>query len=282
MTGRRPLIAYWTGEEPTGPNYSPTLADIPSWLMDSIDFLIINYVTVGGDGSLDFSHLTQHNNQETIMKWIAKIRVRQKSLPNKTKFLMSLDGSDSLAKLDPMAFAGTVKAAATNWGMDGVDVDYEPRELDPKILGVVKAIKDAFAPSFLLTTPIYRPWVDGENARLLSRYAAPFNYVTTMDYTPYPGFDETISLVKRYAEAIGGEDPYEKLLIGVSCMDFNDDRHTPLQDVPALCSFRAENGSRPGMMLFNLSYDTPNHTAGKYPFALFTYANMLAADVHPA
>jgi hypothetical protein len=58
MTARRPFIAYWTGEEPTGPGHSPTLADIPPALVDSIDLIIMNFVPVK-NGELDFSFLTK-------------------------------------------------------------------------------------------------------------------------------------------------------------------------------------------------------------------------------
>lgn len=284
MSARRPFIAYWIGEEPTGPTHSPTLADIPAALADSIDLIIINYVMIK-NGELDFSVVTKYNDQETIMGWIAAIRARQKNLPTKTKFSLGIENG-AFYELDPNRFATQVAEAAKNWGMDGIDIDYEPPTGDRRIFDVVKAIKGALPAGSLLTTPIYAPWVDDEDVKpLLAPYAALFDYVTTMDYTPYVGYDSTIDYLMQYATAIGGKDPYGKLVIGVSCMDFSEGsgNHTPLDDVRKLCVYKPPQQTSPGMMLYTLSYDAPGHTTGKYPYKQrFTYAAAIAKLVHPS
>jgi hypothetical protein len=215
------------------------------------------------------------------MGWIAGIRRRQKNLPTKTKFSLSIE-SDAFPQLNPAGFAAKVRAAAMDWEIDGIDIDYEPPTAHPDILRVVKAIRGVFPEQFLLTTPIYAAWLDSEKKRLLAPYAALFNYVTTMDYTPYPGFDETIDYVKQYATAIGGEDPYSKLAIGISCMDFNNENHTPLDDVKRLCDYKFDPRTSPGAMLYSLSYDTPGHAGGNYRYNPFTYADTIAAELRPA
>jgi Glycosyl hydrolases family 18 len=275
MIGKRPFIAYWTGEEPTGPTHSPTLADVPAALIDSIDLIIMNFIPVV-KGDLDFSFLTKHNDQKTIMSWIAAIRRRQRNLPTRTKFSLSIESGD-FATLNPTAFAAKVKAAAIDWEADGIDIDYEPPTANPDILRVVREIKSAFPERFILTTPIYAAWLKSEVKRLLASYVALFNVVTTMDYTEYPGFNETIDYVKQYAAAIGGEDPYSKLAIGISCTDFNNGNHTPPEDIPKLCNYKFDPQTSPGAMLYSLSYDAPGHAGGAYPYAKrFVYADAIA------
>jgi hypothetical protein len=98
-----------------------------------------------------------------------------------------------------------------------------------------------------------------------------------MDYTPYPGYATTIALYEGYAQAMGGgAAAYGKLGIGVSCMTFTNGNHTPLDDVKKLCAYEPEGAAKLGMMLYTLSYDTPNHGS---PYPLFTYTNTIAENL---
>jgi hypothetical protein len=56
-----------------------------------------------------------------------------------------------------------------------------------------------------------------------------------MDYTPYPGYSQTIGYAKSYAEIIGG---WSQLVVGMSCMgppELSD--FTPLDDVVKLAAY---------------------------------------------
>ena len=263
------FIAYWNGEEPTGPDHSPTLAQTP----DSVDLIVLFYVLITDSGELDFSRLVLYNDQATIMGWMAEIRERQKDQPRKTKFSLGILSS-AFPQQDPATFAATVAAAAESWGVDGIDIDYEPPSTSPNIIPVVQAIRKALPAGSILSAPIYSAWIGNPQ---LGPFTALVDYVTTMDYTPYPGYNRTISYYETYAKAMGGGPAaYNKLGIGVSCMTFTNGNHTPLDDVKKLCVYEPSGASKLGMMLYTLSYDAPGHGS---PYPLFTYTNTIADNL---
>jgi hypothetical protein len=265
------FLAYWSGEEPTGPNHSPTLAQIP----DTLDVVILFCAQLSEDGDLDFSFLVKENDQTTIKKWIEEVRERQKNQPRQTKFILSIL-SDLFPQQDPDKFAQKTAAAVQSWGVDGIDIDYETPDDVCRTISVVQAIKKALPKGSLLTTPIWSPW-DRIDAQSLSNYTALFDYVMTMDYTPYIGYSDTIDLYKSFAEKMGGAS--SKLAIGVSCMEFDGlgyENHTPPDDVKKFCLYEPKDARKLGLMLYNLSYDTPGHRS---PYPLFTYTNLIAENL---
>jgi Glycosyl hydrolases family 18 len=273
--GKETFIAYWSGQEPTGPDRSPTLAQMP----DTVDLVVLFWASINPNGDLNFSELVDQNDQATIMEWMAEIRERQQGQPRRTKFLLSIN-SELLNQQDPDKFAKKVKDAARSWGVDGIDIDFEPPHSNPPVMPVIKAIKDALPAGSLLTAPIYRPWNDHANLkRQLASYAALFDYVMTMDYTPCGSYEDTIRLYEAYAQAMGGDvAAYGKLAIGVSCMEFDNDNHTPLDDVKKLCAYEppVKGASKLGAMLYTLSYDAPGHGS---PYPLFTYTKAIADNL---
>src|SRR5262245_9202687 len=216
IMGKETFIAYWSGEEPTGPDCSPTLAQTP----DTVDLVILFWASIDPNGDLNFSELVGQNDQATIMGWMAEIRQRQKGRPRRTRFLLSIN-SELLNRQEPDKFAKKVEDAARSWGVDGIDIDFEPPHSNPPVMPVIKAIKDALPAGSLLTAPIYRPWNDHANLkRQLASYATLFDYIMTMDYTPCVSYEDTIQLYEAYAQAMGGDAAaYGKLAIGVSCME---------------------------------------------------------------
>jgi hypothetical protein len=256
-------IAYWSGEEPTGSGQSPTLDQTP----DYVDIVPLFYVLINGDGTLNFDRLVLHNIQVDIKGWMQDIRIRQQNQERKTKFTLGIL-SDRFPSQIPDAFAKTVKAAV-DWGVDGVTVDYEPPNGDSRIVDVIKAIRAEIGPQAIMTAPIYDRWM--LYPEVLKSYSNLFDYVETMDYTPYLDEGTTISNYEPYAQTIGtAENPaYEKIAIGVSCMEPASDNFTPLADVIAMCKYepRAQR-KKAGIMLYTLSYDVASHGSG-YPNGTF-------------
>lgn len=262
-------IAYWSGEEPTGPGKSPTLDMTP----DYVDVVVLFYVVLAPDkdNTLDFKRLVLYNDQATIKGWMQDIRTRQQGQNKKTKFTLGLLG-DSFPLKDPESFAQAVKAAYDDWGVDGITIDYEPPSDNANIVNVVQAIRAAIGDYAIMTAPIYTAWQDPSIAALLKPYAAYFNYIETMDYSPYSDRQGTIDAVNWYAQTIGTpEDPkYNKMVIGVSCMEPDNGDFTPLDDVVYFCGWQPPNGARKlGIMLYTLSYDVSSHGSG-YPDGTFT------------
>jgi len=260
-------IAYWSGEEPTGVEASPTLLESP----DYIDIIPLFYVPVSNNGELNFSRLTLHNDKETILGWMNEIRTRQRGSEKQTKFTLCLIG-DTFPSLEPSAFANTVKSAVDDWQVDGITIDYEPPNGEKSIIPVVEALREVLGSEALMTAPIYAPWTYYPN--VLKQYAAVFNYIETMDYTPYPGKQVTLDLLRQYAEIIGTPEQvdYEKIAIGVSCMQPSKGNATPLlPDVVDLCKYEPDLGHKAGIMLFTLSYDVKSHGSA-HPNGTYTKA----------
>jgi len=260
-------IAYWSGEEPTGSGQSPTLDKTP----DYVDIVPLFYVLINQDGSLDFNRLVLHNTQATIKGWMEEIRNRQQNQPKKTKFTLGILSS-SFPSQNPATFAQTVKSAVDDWGVDGVTVDFEPPDGDANILNVVQAIREAIGLDAIMTAPVYDAWMPWPD--LLKSYSAYFNYIETMDYTPYPGEASTLNNYEWYAKAIGSNaaPAYDRIAIGVSCMEPSEDKYTPLADVIDLCKYEPKTPKgekKAGIMLYTLSYDVTSHGSG-YPDGTFT------------
>lgn len=260
-------IAYWSGEEPTGQGKSPTLDMTP----DYVDVVVLFYVILNSDGTLNFDRLVLYNDEATIKGWMQDIRTRQQNQPKKTKFTLGILGG-SFSSQDPTTFAQTVKAAFDDWGVDGITVDFEPPDGESSIVGVVQAIRDAIGSEAIMTAPIYSPWTF--YPEILKDYAAVFDYIETMDYTPYtPNWDvqSTTDIYVDYAKIIGtAENPaYEKIAIGVSCMKPSNGDFTPLDDVISFCKYEPPTGNKLGIMLYTLSYDVTSHGSG-YPDGTFT------------
>jgi len=232
---------YWIGQEPTGPGHSPTLNQMPAY----VDVAPLAFVGITEDDQLSFDFLTQQNSAETIQGWIKDVRAQG------TKVLLSINSQQFASIQDPSSFAQTVKNAITEWGVDGIDIDYEPPSQSPTLITVVKELRTTLGSGTIMTAPVYSSWLGMLD--FLGEFAESLDYLTTMDYTGYPGFDQTIKWFNQYAGAIGGP---EKLAIGISCMgpstgpDF-----TPLQDVINLCQWEPSKGQKQGAMLYTFSYD---------------------------
>jgi hypothetical protein len=249
------FTCYWIGQEPTGPGKSPPLNQMPA----CVDVACLAFVSITEDDQLDFDFLTQQNSAAIIKGWIKELRARD------IKVLLSINSQRFATIKYPAAFAQTVKKSVDEWQVDGVDIDYEPPSKSPTVIEVTKQLRTTLKDA-LLIAPIYGAWLG--MPEFLGEFAAYLDYLTTMDYTPYPGFEGTIECYGQYANAIGGPG---KLAIGVSCME-PPSNFTPLDDVTRLCQWEPENGHKQGMMLYTYSYDIKSRPGGGtgYPDGTWT------------
>jgi hypothetical protein len=254
--GSETFINYWIGQEPNPP--SPTLDQMPAY----VNIVPLAFVSIATDSegnyALDFDFLTQNFPASQIQGWIKTVQA------NGTKVLLSiLDqklGTISGAQLAP--FVANVAENVAAWGVDGIDFDYEPPTESDTLVPLIEAIRAALPAGSVFTAPIYSPWA--YMPKMLKGLAGAVDYVTTMDYTPYPGYDETISLCSQYASIMGG---WSKLVIGISCMGppngGNFANFTPLPDVVKLSAYEpAASGPKGGAMLYTFSYDVTSRNDG--------------------
>jgi Glycosyl hydrolases family 18 len=256
------MVVYWIGEEPTPP--SPTLNQMPAY----VDVVPLAFVTIGQNYQLNFDFLCKQNSASTIKGWIEEVRA------NGTKVLLSINDQKLGNVPNIPLFVDNVVRNAVEWGVDGVDLDYEPPSRSPGLLRITSMLRPILSQRLgteaLITAPIYEPWIWIPD--FLKSFAAELDFVTTMDYTGYPGFDETISLVEQYASIIGTP---EKVAIGTSCMGPPppaSENFTPLDDVVKLCQWEPQGGRKKGAMLYTFSYDvtTRKGSGTGYPDGTFT------------
>lgn len=267
---REIFINYWIGQEPNPP--SPTLNQMPAY----VDVVPLAFVGIKagekGDYVLDFGFLTQHFPAEQIQGWIRTVQA------NGTKVLFSILDK-KLGKISGDALKPFVKNVAENvaaWGVDGIDFDFEPPTPSHTLVPLITALRKALPAGSVFSAPIYSAWLNSDSMReMLAELAGAVDWVTTMDYTGYPGYAETISLCEQYAGIIGS---WSKLVIGMSCMGPSSGANfTPLGDVKALSAYEPPaGGSKGGAMLYTFSYDVTSRNQGTtgtgYPDGTWTEA----------
>ncbi|MFA0962452.1 glycosyl hydrolase family 18 protein [Roseivirga sp. BDSF3-8] len=252
------FMNYWIGQEPTGPGKSPQLNQIPSY----VDIVPLAFVTIDDQYQLSFDFLTQQNSADTIKGWIKEVKA------NGTKVLLSINSDKFVSLPDVDTFATQVAQAVTDWGVDGIDIDFEPPSANNQLVTVTRAIRQKLVANAIMSSPIYFPW-EYYPQSFIRDFAASLDYISTMDYTPYPGYDNTIQLVEAYAKQLGS---YEKLLIGMSCMQPSNNNATPLDDVKKLSAWEPTSGQKAGAMLYTFSYDIEARPKGGtgYPDGTYT------------
>jgi hypothetical protein len=253
--GIETFVNYWIGQEPTPP--SPSLGDMPA-AVDVAPLAFVNIDDQDGQYVLDFDFLCSSNPASEIKAAIDKLR------SNGTRVLLSILDAKLATVPDVDAFAAEVADQAVEWGVDGIDLDYEPPGFSPgqqtTLLALASALRSALSSALdtrpLLTAPIYAAW--SEESEFLREFAAELDFVTTMDYSPWPGLSSTQEFFEKYSTAIG--DP-EKIAIGVSCMGPADSPNfTPIEDVEAICQWEPPGGTKRGVMLYTFSYDVTRRT----------------------
>jgi hypothetical protein len=255
------FLSYWAGEEPAPP--CPTLGLMPA----QVDVVPLAFVLIDEQYRLDFTTLLCKTHPASVIQaWVDEVRSRG------TKVVLSIN-SDRLATVpDVPAFVAQVVAAVRAWRVDGIDLDCEPPPDDiTKLLAVARGLRTALGPGALLTAPIYSMWSDTN----LKAFAATVDYVTTMDYSTYPGLDGTKRLVNGYVKVIGDS---RKVAIGVSCM-LPPDYFTPIEDVVALCRWEPDAGPKRGVMLYTFSYDIKARPGGGTGLPAYAFTKTIVANL---
>ena len=257
------FVNYWIGQEPTPP--SPTLDTMPAY----VQVAPLAFVTIDDSYELNFDFLCTTNPPDVIKGWIKTVRA------NGTRVLFSINDQKLGSVPDVNAFVENVVQNAIEWGVDGIDFDYEGWDSpSDTVIEVAQALRPAMAKALgtepYFAAPVYSLWLG--SLPFLTSFAAELDLVTTMDYSTYPGYDQTVEWCEQYMEAIGTP---EKLAVGVSCMGPPDSGYfTPLDDVKKLCTWEPSSGRKGGMMNYTFSYDveTRNGSGTGYPDGTWTKA----------
>jgi hypothetical protein len=273
--GSETFVNYWIGQEPTPP--SPTLDQVPGY----VDVVPLAFVYIDATShELDFDFLTQNHSAAVIQSWIRELRARG------TDVLFSIQDDAHHGHIadirDVDAFVENVVDNALIWGVNGVDLDYEPASIAPSqtLLEVTAKLRtrlrSAIREEPVLTSPIFSPWLQPPLwPEFLHLFAAELDFVTTQDYSPYPGYQQTISYFEQYVAAIGTP---SKIAIGMSCID-RAHSFTPLDDVASLCQWQPQTGRKKGAMLYTASYDVQARQFGGTGYPDWTFTESINANL---
>ena len=261
--GKETFVNYWIGQEPTPP--SPMLEAMP----EGVDVVPLAFVTIEeGTYELNFDFLCTTHSPEVIRQGIQAVQGRG------AKVLFSINDEKIGRVPDVGAFVENVVQNVVAWGVDGVDIDFEPPYVSKTLLEVTAALRPALRRALngtepLLTAPIYGPWLGIPD--FLREFAQLLDFVTTMDYALV---EESTKLCWQYMKVIGRP---EKVAIGTICMtepppspgDFNS-----LEEVVAMCRWEPTRGRKLGAMLYTFSYDVTARRGGgtRQPNGAYTKA----------
>ncbi len=248
------FINYWIAQESTPA--LPDLSQMPAY----VNIAPIAFVGITDDYTLNMDSL---NLFPDLPSWIQTVQA------NGTKVLFSIEsaklGSIPADQVD--AFVANVVQTVADWNIDGLDFDFEPPAPTDTLVPLIQQLRNALPAGMIFTTPVYSAWLNSTMEALLTQLAGVVDYVTTMDYSPYPGYNGTISNCQQYAQAMGG---WSKLVIGMSCQGpAKSQNFTPLADVIKLSAYEpSATETKGGAMLYTFNYDVTTRPGGKiYPIA---------------
>lgn len=233
------FVNYWIGQEPIPP--SPQLDHMPPY----VDIVPLAFFNIDENYELQFAWKEYISE---IPGWIQKIKA------NGTKVLASINDiklGDIPADKQAL-FVNNVVSLVKEWDLDGIDFDFEP-PYNPheNLITTIQALRHALPEGSVFTAPVYSIWL--EYTDLLQQLSSVVDYITTMDYTPYSGYDQTIENCNQYAAVMQGG--WEQLVIGISCMEPSRNNFTPYEDVVKLSQYQPDKGQKGGCMLYTFSYD---------------------------
>jgi hypothetical protein len=242
------FVNYWIGEEPTPP--SPTLDKMPAY----VDVVPLAFLHINPDYSLYFDFLCKTHSPEAIKAAIKVVRA------NGTKVLFSILDQRLGTVPDIPAFVRTVVDAVVEWGVDGIDFDFEPPYESETLIKLVSALRPALRAALgrepLLTAPIYSPWLSFPD--FLKEFTAELDFVTTMDYNLAQG---SIESCEEYVRLL----PPEKVAIGIICMGPSPPSpgsNNSLAEAVQMARWKPAGARKRGAMLYTFSYDVKARPKG--------------------
>ena len=215
-TNAQQFVNYWIGQQAMPPG--PQLGQMPTYVdVAPLAYVYSTYDATTKAYGLDFGFLTQQAPESQIKTWAKAVHDQG------TKVLFSLGSSAQTIWKTSRILRSSPLPSSTSSRIGGsmASISTTSRSAPARPSCHRPTASCAAAAGSLVTAPIWAPWTrDPAAAEYLHAFAQSLDWVTTMDYTPYPGYQYTLDQVESYAKAIGSdEDPsWDKVVIGVSCM----------------------------------------------------------------
>ena len=239
---------FWAGfENPeTG---APTLDKTP----DYVDVVTLAFSGPGANNSYNTNYLCKWYSASTIQGWVRKLQARGQ------KVLLSVydNKENHWHDIDIPLFVKNAVPVIREWGVDGIDIDGESgNATSDDMIQLVKCFRDALgskgSPGAMITydTFAFSKW----DKEILSSTKDDVDWFNLMAY--FRLYDSMIQLFNNYASIV----PSNLLTIGVKPGRGGHDQATRLPEVEKLSAYQPDSGHKRGMMLYNLSIDTPHFT----------------------
>jgi hypothetical protein len=268
------FIAYWLGYRSKDSNgqLTPPLTAVPAY----VDVVVLAFALVRPGNVIDPCFLFNPPNSADVIK--AGIKTLQ---ARGQKVLLSVGGyaGNCWANVtDANALAASIMALVDDWGLDGIDIDYEG---DNPLNDWMKVSPCPNTPGPISTTTLDNLIMRLRDLLGLKRYLTAvttsgddyitdslghFNWVSTMDYWA----EQTYFQLEQTYVSNHRDTTFVPFVLGVACQEQS------VAQVQQLCSTTPLKGTL-SMMLWDLSEDNPAFT--KEP--LWTYANTINQNLPP-
>jgi hypothetical protein len=249
-TANEKFVVYWLGYHQN----PPPIQSLPVGI-DVVNLFLLNLAPSSGGTTLDYNYITSQGTT-----WDEILTQSHAAQANGVKVCVSIiPPNNSLiwnTIPDPETFAENVYNLVKEWGLDGIDIDPEQGggvPPDEGFVTVVQALSKYFGPaSDTGLTMSFASYQLFNDQTVLQPCASLFNYVTLMGY--FWSFSEMVEQFDQYAQIVGAQN----LMFGIG----GDPWDTPLSETQQLAVWEPTNGTKAGMMEFNIN-DDANYQAAE-------------------
>ena len=259
-TSKEKFVVYWLGYHQN----PPAIQSLPKGI-DVVNLFLLNLASSPGGTTLDYTYITSQGTT-----WQDILNQSHAAQANGVKVCVSIIPPNNTLIWntipDPDTFALNVYNLVNEWGLDGIDIDPEqgggiaPNE---GFVTVVKALSKYFGPAagkgLIMSFASYELDLD---KTVLQPCASLFDYVELMGY--FWNFDTMVEEFKQYAAIVGSQN----LMFGIG----GDPWQTDLSETLALAAWEPANGTKGGMMEFNIDDDANYQAANGIIKALSSQA----------
>lgn len=241
-TSGEKFVVYWLGYHQS----PPRIESLPAGI-DVVNLFLLNLKSSADGTTLSYKYITSKGTT-----WEDILSQSHAAQTNGMKVCVSIipPNADLTWNTipDPETFARNVYNLVKQWKLDGIDIDPEQGDMPDNevFVAVVKALSNYFGPAsgtgLIMSFVSYQLNYDKP---LLQSCASLFNYVMLMGY--FWPYEIMVSEFKQYAALVDSQN----LMFGIG----GDPWQTPLTETKQLAAWQPGNGTKGGMMEFNINDD---------------------------